>query len=69
VGYGSKYDHSDMNNTLVALEAMRASEALFSEGLPIDRLHGGGFGLEGGGVLPGELPEPARHKHLGTGVD
>ena len=26
VGYGSKYDHSDMNNTLVALEAMRVSE-------------------------------------------
>lgn len=29
VGYGSKYDHSDMNNTLVAIEAMSASEALF----------------------------------------
>ncbi len=29
VGYGSKYQHSDMNNTLVAIEAMRASEALF----------------------------------------
>ena len=29
VGYGSKYDHSDMNNTLVAIEAMRASEAAF----------------------------------------
>lgn len=27
VGYGSKYQHSDMNNTLIALEAMRASEA------------------------------------------
>lgn len=26
VGYGSKYQHSDMNNTLAALEAMRASE-------------------------------------------
>lgn len=29
VGYGSKYLHSDMNNTLVAIEAMRASETLF----------------------------------------
>ena len=29
VGYGSKYQHSDMNNTLVAIEAMRASEVLF----------------------------------------
>ncbi|MBX3744398.1 MAG: terpene cyclase/mutase family protein [Verrucomicrobiae bacterium] len=27
VGYGSKYQHSDMNNTLVAIEAMRWSEA------------------------------------------
>lgn len=26
VGYGSKYQHSDMNNTLAALEAMRVSE-------------------------------------------
>lgn len=29
VGYGSKYEHSDMNNTLVAVEAMRVSEGLF----------------------------------------
>ncbi len=34
VGYGSKYDHSDMNNTLAAIEAMRASEALFRKGVP-----------------------------------
>ncbi len=27
VGYGSKYQHSDMNNTLMAIEAMRWSEA------------------------------------------
>jgi squalene-hopene/tetraprenyl-beta-curcumene cyclase len=27
VGYGSKYQHSDMNNTLTAVEAMRVSEA------------------------------------------
>lgn len=27
VGYGSKYQHSDMNNTLMAVEAMRWSEA------------------------------------------
>jgi len=27
IGYGSKYQHSDMNNTLVAIEAMRLSEA------------------------------------------
>ena len=26
VGYNSKYDHSDMNNTLMAIEAMRMSE-------------------------------------------
>ena len=26
VGYNSKYDHSDMNNTLMAVEAMRVSE-------------------------------------------
>jgi hypothetical protein len=26
VGYGSKYQHSDMNNTLTAIEAMRWSE-------------------------------------------
>ncbi|MBN9688808.1 MAG: cycloartenol synthase [Verrucomicrobia bacterium] len=34
VGYGSKYDHSDMNNTLVAIEAMRASEAVILKDLP-----------------------------------
>lgn len=34
VGYGSKYDHSDMNNTLVAIEAMRASEAILLKDLP-----------------------------------
>lgn len=28
VGYGSKYQHSDMNNTLTAIEAMRWSESL-----------------------------------------
>lgn len=28
VGYGSKYKHSDLNNTLVALEAMRVSESV-----------------------------------------
>lgn len=27
IGYGSKYQHSDMNNTLMAIEAMRWSEA------------------------------------------
>ncbi len=34
VGYGSKYDHSDMNNTLAAIEAMRASEALLLKDVP-----------------------------------
>jgi len=34
VGYGSKYQHSDMNNTLVAIEAMRASEAMFPKDFP-----------------------------------
>lgn len=34
VGYGSKYDHSDMNNTLVAIEAMRASEAFLPKDSP-----------------------------------
>ena len=34
VGYGSKYDHSDMNNTLIAVEAMRASEAVFPKDAP-----------------------------------
>ena len=28
VGYGSKYQHSDMNNTLTAIEAMRVSERI-----------------------------------------
>jgi len=28
IGYGSKYQHSDMNNTLIAIEAMRLSEGL-----------------------------------------
>lgn len=28
VGYGSKYQHSDMNNTLTAVEGMRVSEAV-----------------------------------------
>jgi squalene-hopene/tetraprenyl-beta-curcumene cyclase len=27
IGYGSKYQHSDMNNTLMAIEAMRLSES------------------------------------------
>ncbi|MCX6927694.1 MAG: terpene cyclase/mutase family protein [Verrucomicrobia bacterium] len=34
IGYGSKYLHSDMNNTLTAIEAMRLSEAV----LPKDKL-------------------------------
>jgi squalene-hopene/tetraprenyl-beta-curcumene cyclase len=34
VGYGSKYDHSDMNNTLTAIEAMRASEIFLQKDLP-----------------------------------
>lgn len=34
VGYGSKYDHSDMNNTLTAIEAMRFSEAIFPKDVP-----------------------------------
>lgn len=29
VGYGSRYQHSDMNNTLVAIEAMRFSEVAY----------------------------------------
>lgn len=36
VGYGSKYQHSDMNNTIMALEAMRWSEAA----LPRDEVAG-----------------------------
>lgn len=34
VGYGSKYQHSDLNNTLAALEAMRASEAALPKDAP-----------------------------------
>ncbi len=37
VGYGSKYQHSDMNNTFTAIEAMRASELV----LPKDEAAGG----------------------------
>jgi squalene-hopene/tetraprenyl-beta-curcumene cyclase len=42
VGYGSKYMHSDMNNTVVASEAMRVSEGVIEAmkmsetGLPLD---------------------------------
>ena len=32
VGYNSKYDHSDMNNTLMAVEAMRMSELALKKG-------------------------------------
>jgi squalene-hopene/tetraprenyl-beta-curcumene cyclase len=31
IGYGSKYQHSDMNNTLTAIEAMRMSEGALSK--------------------------------------
>jgi squalene-hopene/tetraprenyl-beta-curcumene cyclase len=34
VGYGSKYQHSDMNNTLTAIEAMRMSEAVLPRDKP-----------------------------------
>ena len=34
VGYGSKYQHSDLNNTLTAIEAMRVSEGLFPKDAP-----------------------------------
>lgn len=34
IGYGSKYQHSDMNNTLTAIEAMRWSEAALSRDGP-----------------------------------
>lgn len=34
VGYGSHYQHSDMNNTLTAVEAMRASEAALPKDAP-----------------------------------
>lgn len=35
VGYGSKYQHSDMNNTLTAIEAMRWSEAVLPKDEPL----------------------------------
>jgi len=34
IGYGSKYQHSDMNNTLTAIEAMRMSEAALAKDRP-----------------------------------
>ena len=34
VGYGSKYQHSDMNNTLTAIEAMRLSEGVVPKDRP-----------------------------------
>lgn len=34
VGYGSKYQHSDMNNTFTAIEAMRWSEAVLPKDEP-----------------------------------
>ncbi len=34
IGYGSKYQHSDMNNTLMAIEAMRLSEAALVKDAP-----------------------------------
>ena len=34
VGYGSKYQHSDMNTTLIAVEAMRMSQAAISKDDP-----------------------------------
>lgn len=34
IGYGSKYQHSDMNNTLIAIEAMRQSEAVLVSDKP-----------------------------------
>ena len=34
IGYGSKYQHSDMNNTLTAIEAMRMSEVVLSKDRP-----------------------------------
>ena len=69
VGYGSKYDHSDMNNTLTAIEAMRVSEALLPERCSRVRRASAGLGLEGGGAFPPELPELARHEHCGLGVE
>lgn len=38
VGYGSKYQHSDLNNTLTAIEAMRASEPALRRDSPGGRL-------------------------------
>jgi len=35
VGYGSKYQHSDMNNTLIAIEAMRVSECVLEKDKPV----------------------------------
>lgn len=52
VGYGSKYQHSDMNNTLVAIEAMRASEVLFPKDSSPAALPMPDLDLEGGGPLP-----------------
>jgi hypothetical protein len=31
IGYGDKYMHSDMNNTVTAIEAMRLSEAALAK--------------------------------------
>jgi len=36
VGYGSKYQHSDLNNTVVAIEAMRWSERVLPKDLGAD---------------------------------
>ena len=35
IGYGSKYQHSDMNNTLMAVEAMRLSEGVGLKHVPV----------------------------------
>jgi squalene-hopene/tetraprenyl-beta-curcumene cyclase len=32
IGYGGSYDHSDMSNTLMALEAIKASQKIVSDG-------------------------------------
>ena len=34
IGYGDKYSHSDMNNTITAIEAMRFSEAVLAKDKP-----------------------------------
>ena len=34
IGYGSKYQHSDMNNTITAIDALRLSEAALSKDRP-----------------------------------